>query len=216
MDVFGHGGSAGERALFETWDDFVDDARQLVDLATEQHPAAPLVLLGHSGGALAATLLALRAPGLAQALVLSGAPLLPQAWVEEELALDRPETDVGDPTEWTSTHPEYVHALLHDPLTWKGGFRHETLRAVTATWPEIEAGLAVGRPEVPVLFVHGEEDPVVPVAHAWQVARRLPRAAVRTFPGDLHDVLNEHDREAVHEAVAAYLAEVVAFEPAER
>ena len=75
--------------------------------------------MGHSGGAVAAMLLGLRSPHLAQALVLSGAPLLRQEWIEAELAVGTAETDVGEPTEWMSTHPEYVHALLHDPLTWK-------------------------------------------------------------------------------------------------
>ena len=104
-----------------------------------------------------------------------------------------------------STHPEYVHALLHDPLTWHGGFRPETVRALAATWPEIAAGLAEGRPDVPVLFVHGEEDPVVPVADARANAAALPRARLVTFPGDLHDVLNEHDRDVVHESVADFV-----------
>ncbi len=147
-------------------------------------------------------LLALRSPDIAQALVLSGGPLLRQDWIDAELALGNAETDAGDPTEWMSTHPEYVHALLHDPLTWKGGFRRETLLAVTATWPEIGAGLADGRPDIPILFVHGEADPVVPVDDARRVAGQLPRATLRTFPGDLHDVLNEHDRDTVHDVVA--------------
>jgi hypothetical protein len=33
---------------------------------------------------------------------------------------------------------------------------------------------------------------------------------VRTFPGDLHDVLNERDRDVVHDVVAAFLDTAVA------
>jgi acylglycerol lipase len=76
---------------------------------------------------------------------------------------------------------------------------------LTLVWPEIAAGLAEGRPDVPVLFVHGEEDPVVPVADARANAAALPQARLATFPGDLHDVLNEHDRDVVHETVAAFV-----------
>jgi alpha-beta hydrolase superfamily lysophospholipase len=143
-------------------------------------------------------------------LVLSGGPLRPQAWVDAELAIGHAETEPGEPVEWMSTHPDYVHALLHDPLTWKGGFRRETLLALAATWPEIDAGLADGRPDVPVLLVHGEADPVVAVADTHAVADRLPQATVRTFPGDLHDVLNEHDRDAVHDVVVAFLDSAIA------
>src|SRR4051794_300920 len=200
MDAVGHGRSDGERALIASWDHFVDDARRLVTLACRPHPDRPVVLVGHSGGAAAACLLALRSPGIARALVLSGAPLRPLEWVDAE----DDEVDL-DPSEMLSTHPEYVHALLHDPLTWHGGFRPETVRALAATWPEIAAGLSEGRPDVPVLFVHGEEDPVVPIEDARANVAALPQARLASFPGDLHDVLNEHDRDVVHESVAAFL-----------
>lgn len=208
LDVVGHGRSDGERALIPSWDLLVDDARTLTTIAREQHPGVPLTVIGHSGGALAALLLALRSPELVDALVLSAPPAIAQEWIHEWLASGEPELPVEDPRELLSTHAEYVDALLHDPLTHHGGFRRETLQAVADTWPEVADGLADGRPGVPVLLVHGEADPLVPVEHAHLVAGRLPDARVVTFPGDLHDVLNEHDREAVHEVVAAFVGEV--------
>jgi alpha-beta hydrolase superfamily lysophospholipase len=211
MDAVGHGRSDGERALIASWDHFVDDARQLVNLAVDRHPGRPVVIVGHSGGGAAAFLLALRSPGIAQALVLSGAPLRRVPWADELGEADI-EVDI-DPSEMFSTHPEYLHALLHDPLTWHGGFRPETVRALAATWPEMAAGLAEGRPDVPVLFVHGEDDPVVPVDDARANAAALPQAQLVVFPGDLHDVLNEHDRDVVHERVAAFVDASVALVP---
>ena len=210
MDAVGHGRSDGERAVIASWNYFVDDARQLVNLASDRHPGRPVVLVGHSGGGAAAYLLALRSPGIAQALVLSAAPLRPLEWVDAD---DEDEVDV-DPSEMFSTHPEYVHALLHDPLTWHGGFRPETVRALAAAWPEIAAGLAEGRPDVPVLFVHGEEDPVVPIDDARANVAALPHARLSAFPGDLHDVLNEHDRDVVHEKVAAFVNASTGLVPA--
>jgi acylglycerol lipase len=208
LDAVGHGRSDGERALIASWDHYVDDARQLVNLAADRHPGRPVVIVGHSAGGAAAYLLALRSPGIAQALVLSGSPLRPLAWVDDD-----DEVDV-DPSEMFSTHPEYVHALLHDPLTWHGGFRPETVRALVAAWPEIAAGLAEGRPDLPVLFVHGEEDPVVPIDDARANVAALPQARLTSFPGDLHDVLNEHDRDFVHESVAAFVNASTGLVPA--
>ncbi len=206
MDAMGHGRSDGERAVLD-WNAYVDDARQLATIATDRHPGRPVVVVGHSGGGLAAYLLALRSPGIADALVLSGAPLRRQEWIEAALASDGAAEPDADPSELFSTRPEYVHALLHDPLTWHGGFRRESLLAITQVWPEAATGLAEGLPELPVLFVHGEDDQVVQVADARTAAGMLPGARLVTFPGDLHDVLNEHDREAVHEVVAAFVAE---------
>ena len=73
------------------------------------------------------------------------------------------------------------------------------------TWPEIAAGVAEGRPSIPVLFLHGDQDPMVPVEDSQALVARLPRATLRILPGDLHDVLNEHDRDAVHDVVAEFV-----------
>src|SRR5687768_3338640 len=98
LDAVGHGRSDGERAVISSWDLYVDDARQLVNLAADRHPGRPVVIVGHSAGGAAAYLLALRSPGIAEALVLSGAPLRPLAWVDAE---DDDEVDV-DPSEMFS------------------------------------------------------------------------------------------------------------------
>ena len=94
MDAVGHGRSDGERAVIASWSEFADDARNLVHLARAQHPEVPLIVAGHSGGALAAMLLALRSPQILDALVLSGAPLLAQEWIDAELASGAAETEV--------------------------------------------------------------------------------------------------------------------------
>jgi acylglycerol lipase len=210
MDAVGHGHSDGERAVIASWDHYVEDARRLAVRARERHPGVPMIVLGHSAGAVAAYLLAVRHPELASALVLSAGPLRPVGWAQDVLDGDLVETEDVDPTTVLSTHPEYVHALLHDPLTYKGGFRPETLLALGRTWPEIDATLAEGRPEVPVLLVHGDADQVVPLADSRHVASALPHATLATFRGDLHDVVNEHDRDAVHDTIAAFLLGVSA------
>ena len=210
FDQVGHGRSDGERAVIESWDILVEDARRLAAHIAVEHPGVPLTVIGHSGGAVAAFLLTKRYPELASALVLSAGPLRPLEWAEAALNGEMEDSEDLDPTGMLSTHPDYVHALIHDPLVFQGGFLPETVRAVTQTWPEVEDALAQGRPDLPVLVVHGEEDPVVPVEVSRYVAARLPRASLRTFPGDLHDVLNEHNRDEVHDVVATWIAKVLA------
>jgi hypothetical protein len=46
---------------------------------------------------------------------------------------------------------------------------------------------------------------MVPVEDSRALVAQLSRATLRTFPGDLHDVLNEHDRDAVHDVVAEFV-----------
>ena len=212
LDCAGHGRSDGERGLI-TWDAYAEDALTLVGIAARRHPGVPLVLAGHSAGALAAYLVALRRPEVCDALVLSGGPLRPLDWVTGTSTEADEEAGELDPTSMLSTHPDYVHALLHDPLCYGGEFPPAMLESLVQTWPEVEDGLAALRPEHPILLVHGEIDPVVPVAVAQEVAAGLQNATLRVFPGDLHDVLNEHDRDDVHEVVAEFVGRVTAPEP---
>jgi acylglycerol lipase len=205
LDAIGHGLSDGERDLLLSWDDYVDDARTLANLARAQHPDRPLVLMGHSGGALAALLLAQRSPQLAQALVVSAPPASPIPWVLAETGAGDDGVESPDPVEILSTHPAYVDALRHDPLVYRGPLPPETIQALIRTWPEVAAAVAEGRPSIPVLFVHGESDPLVPIEDSRALVARLPQATLRSFPGDLHDVLNEHDRDTVHDVVAEFV-----------
>lgn len=50
----------------------------------------------------------------------------------------------------------------------------------------------------------------MPLAGSQELAHRLPRATLRAFDGDLHDVLDEHDRDDAHDVVAAFVNGVTA------
>ncbi len=212
LDSIGHGRSDGERGRIDSWDDCVRDARTLVGIAEDSHPGAPVVVIGHSGGAVTTYLLTVRHPDVAAGVVLSGGPLRPLGWIGEALSGtggDSEDAEDLDPTSLFSTHPTYVHALMHDPLCVQGDFHPVSLEAVRATWPEVAEALAHGRPDLPIRLLHGEDDPVVPVWVARDLADSLPNASLRVFPGDLHDVLNEHDRDLVHDDVVAFVDTVV-------
>jgi acylglycerol lipase len=204
LDCIGHGRSDGERGEM-IWEAYVPDARSLLRIATEHHPGVPVTLAGHSGGALAAFLVAARQPDAADGLVLSGAPLRPLDWVHQALSGAVDDDEGLDPTTLLSSHPDYVNALLHDPLVYDGAMSRAMLESLAGQWGEVEEALASGRPDLPILMVSGELDPIVPLAVSQEVAHRLPRATLRVFDGDLHDVLNEHDRDDVHDVVAAFV-----------
>lgn len=207
LDCAGHGRSDGERGEM-IWEAYVPDGLALLHLVRHEHPGVPVILAGHSGGALAGYLAAVRQPHLVDGLVASGAPLRPIDWVFQALS-GAVEDDEGlDPTTLLSTHPDYVHALLNDPLVYGGAMSRGMLESLARHWDEVEQALASGRPEVPILVVSGELDPLVPLAVAEEVADRLPQATLRVFDGDLHDVLNEHDRDDVHAVVAAFVNRV--------
>jgi len=103
-----------------------------------------------------------------------------------------------------SSDPFYLDELAHDPLAFTSAAGARSIAAVLlAAWSELADEFA--QVPLPVLLVHGSEDPVVPAAHAREWAGRLKRGQLAEFAGARHDVLNE----TVHGAVAAAIAEYI-------
>ncbi|MCX4096945.1 alpha/beta fold hydrolase [Nocardia sp. alder85J] len=206
-DHAGHGHSAGERVLITSVDDLIADAATLVGLARAAHPELPLVVAGHSLGALVSTLLVAEHGVPATALVLAGSSLIAagDSWVLKVLSEGTDPWELRrDPSEMVR-NPVYARQLREDPLTWQGGLRWETLGALGAAAPRIPAALE--RLTLPVLFVHGEDDDMAPVAGVRQAVAALPDARAAIFPEDRHNILNEIDRDEVYRTVVAFIDE---------
>jgi len=203
LDEIGHGLSDGERAEISSIGDLVHNGRRLAALADAARPGRPLFLAGHSLGAAAAAVSASRDPSRYRGLILSGAPLSPLEWVTA-VAADGDggalSLDLGD----LSADPFYLDELVNDPLafTSAAGAR-SLLNTLPPAWAELAGTL--GRLPVPVLFVHGREDPVVPVTVARDWAARVRRGELAEFPGARHDVLNETSHREVAAAISGFV-----------
>ena len=179
LDEIGHGLTEGDRAVIESVDDLIENGRLLTDLAEEAQPGAPVWLAGHSLGSAAAAVSAVRDPGRYAGLILSGAALSPLDWVIALGGDDDAELDL-DPAD-LSSDPFYLDELAHDPLAFTSAAGARSIAAVLlAAWGELADGFA--QVPLPVLFVHGSEDPVVPAAHARDWAGRLKRVSWPSSP----------------------------------
>jgi alpha-beta hydrolase superfamily lysophospholipase len=210
LDQIGHGLSEGERGLVESLDDLVANGRILTDIASVRPPDLPLILAGHSLGGVTAALTLARYPRDYDAVVLSGTPLSALPWVEELAASGATELAL-DPAE-LSADPWYLDALEHDPLSFTSA---HVARTLGGTLPPAWDELALTLPGVtaPILLVHGESDPLVPIDDVRVWADRLPAARLAAFPDARHDVLNE----TVHHEVATTITgfvESVLHDPA--
>ena len=205
LDEIGHGLTEGDRAVIGSIDDLVENGRRLTALAEAAQPGAPVWLAGHSLGSAAAAVSAARDPGRYAGPILSGALLSPLDWVVALGADDAAELAL-DPAD-LSSDPFYLDELAYDPLAFTSAAGARSLATVLPpAWAELaDADAGFGRVTLPVLFVHGSDDPVIPVAHAREWAGRLPRARLAEFAGSRHDILNE----AVHREVAAAITEFI-------
>jgi len=199
MDLRGHGRSEGPRANIERLEWALADLDQLVGRA-----GAGVVMFGHSlGGALAAAYAATR-PGKLRGLVLS-APAVHlasrpawQVWPVRALAAVAPGTGVARVRpEGLSRDPQVVNSFIDDPLVWHG-------RAPARTVIEMYragrlARRAAGELTVPLLVVHGEADPIVPVSSSQEFFSAVagPDKELVVLPGFRHEPHQELGQEVV-------------------
>lgn len=204
VDHVGHGRSGGERVLIADFEDVVTDLHTVDGTAREEHPGLPVVLVGHSMGGLIAARYAQRYGDTLAALVLSG-PLIGN-WeaAAQLLALDEL-PDVPLDIETLSRDPEVGRAYAADPLVWHGPFKRTTLEAVERGITAVQEGPALGA--LPLLWVHGVEDPLVPLEGSRHGVEHL-RGEVfeqRLYDGARHEVFNETNAAEVLADVTDFL-----------
>lgn len=201
-DHIGHGRSDGERVLIEDFEPVVTDVHRVVDHARHEYPNLPVVLIGHSMGGMIAARYGQRYGNELAALVLSG-PVL-GSWEPTALA-DLPEIP-DEPLDVTtlSRDPKVGEAYAADPLVWHGPFKRETLRAFATELEIINNGGDLG--SLPTLWVHGEDDQLVPIGPARVGIGRIRGSSLtqRTYSGARHEVFNETNADDVLAAVTSF------------
>src|SRR2546429_9615414 len=100
-------------------------------------------------------------------------------WVPGLGDADAPDLDLDRAD--LSSDPFSLDELAHDPLAFTSAAGARSLTAVLPpAWDELAGDF--GQVTLPVLFVHGSDDPVVPAAHAREWAARLKRACLAESP----------------------------------
>lgn len=207
-DHMGHGRSAGERVLIEDFEDVVTDLQTVAELAGTACPGLPLVLVGHSmGGLIAARHAQRHGDGLA-ALVLSG-PVI-GTWETPGLLLAHDEIpDIAVSPAALSRDPAVGAAYAADPLVWHGPMKRPTLEAFDRTLQDVAAGGDVGA--LPMLWLHGEDDRLVPLAGSRVGVARLSGGDLteRIYPGARHEVFLETNKAEVLADLTRFLDEAL-------
>lgn len=203
-DHAGHGRSDGERALITDFERAVDDLRRLAGIARAEHPGVPLVLVGHSMGGLLAGRFAQRWPEEVAGVAFCGAVIGDWAWARRVLAQPELPYIEFDPAA-LSRDPAVGVAYASDPLVYHGQYKRGLLEAEVAALDRFQAD--IGRLDMPVLFLHGSEDPFVPHERSLQAVRDMATddVTIRTYQGARHEVLNESNRAEVIADLTAWI-----------
>ncbi|GAA1008104.1 lysophospholipase [Streptomyces sp. F-3] len=207
-DHMGHGRSAGERVVVEDFEDVVTDVHAVAGLARAAHPGLPLVLIGHSMGGLISARYAQRYGDELTALVLSGPVIGAWELPGRLLALDEiPDTPVNPAA--LSRDPAVGAAYAADPLVWHGPMKRPTVEAFARALDTVDRGGGLGA--LPVLWLHGDDDRLVPLDGSRVGVERLGGTLTeRIYPGARHEVFHETNRAEVFADLTDFLDGVLA------
>ncbi len=205
FDHQGHGRSPGHRCHVERFDDYLDDLQSALDRVRAAHAGIPLSLVGHSmGGLMVARFLVERRPAISSAVL--SAPALALAEGVSRLRrlaartlrsfLPRLALGSGLDPQGLSRDPEVVRAYLDDPLIVRSmsvSLAAELLDAIGDT------AARAREIEIPLLLLHGEEDPLCPIdgSRTFHAGLEAPGAVLRSYPRLRHELFNEPEREQV-------------------
>lgn len=195
---FGAGGAAA----------CVSDMARLSGLARAAHPGLPLILMGHSMGAMFAQAYLLEHRALIDGLVLSGTtgpgPRLPGG---PNAAFPNPRTDY----DWLSRDADEVDRYIADPFC---GIRFTDASAASFAAlrsRELSAEALAGvKRGLPVYVFVGDEDPINRRLEGLSPLIATYRDAgldvtLKVYPGGRHEMLNETNRAEVVDDLLAWL-----------
>ena len=190
----------------------VEDMAVLSRRARAENPGLPLILMGHSMGAMFSQAYILDHADLIDALVLSGTAG-PGRIAPESLnsGYPNPRTDY----DWLSRDPAEVDTYIADPFCGIR-FKPESMASFMALRERDmgPAALAAIRPGLPTYVFVGDDDPInqklqrlTPLVDAYRAAGL--DVTLKVYPGGRHEMLNETNRAEVVADLLAWLERTV-------
>lgn len=231
--------NASQLGLFlkdDSWDDVYDDCYFVSRNIKKEHPNVPIVIMGHSMGSIIARGFLARYRTVPNKAIIMGTlppysffrgllPLTmakliglfkktsPSQFLADQLnaPLVKPFYGNKTPFDWISSVDEEVAKYVEDPLcgyAYNARFYAEFFKAIIDVNKE---KTILATPNIPLLFISGDEDPVgeftkgvdelvqLYQGHAFEDMTRI------YMPNARHEVLNEHNKEETYQKILAWL-----------
>lgn len=183
---------------------------QFTGIIRAEHPALPIMLLGHSWGSLMAQKIVARHADEYAALVLTGTAYRMPGYMNAG-DLNKPFKHLGNTGfEWLSRDKAVAKAFLEDPLTFYAD--------VLKLFGVLDGLRLFGRPgplakDLPILIMVGSEDSLGGERSALKLAEAYAKRSGVTdikaiaYPGGRHEVFNETNRSEVVDDLITWLDE---------
>jgi alpha-beta hydrolase superfamily lysophospholipase len=193
--------------------EYLDDLDGFLEIVRQEHSQIPITLVGHSMGGLVTLAYLIDRRPLIHSAVTSGAGLalgrgISRLRVGAARILRRllPRFSLGrglDP-DGLSRDPAVVKGYLEDPLVSRSMTTSLAVELLSAV-PETAARAA--EVAVPLLMLHGEEDPLCPAdgSRAFFDEVAVAGSDLRLYPRLRHEIFNEPEREGVYQDILDWL-----------
>jgi acylglycerol lipase len=203
LDLRGRGNSEGERFYVKSFDDYVNDVKEFVEIVKASNPGLPIFLLGHSAGGVVACLYALEhqdeltglicesfafqvpAPGFALSLFKGLEHIIPHAKV-----LRLKNNDF-------SRDPKIVELMNNDPLIARETQPTQTLAELIRADEKLKKeSLKI---TLPIFILHGTGDKTAKSSGSEFFFNTVGSTdkSIKLYYGGFHDLLNDVDKETV-------------------
>lgn len=204
-DHVGHGKSDGDYGHLERFQDHLDNLDAFRQQVTQDFPALPLVLVGHSMGGLISACYLLEQQAQFAACVLSGPaiktelePGFVQTTLIRLLSALAPRMGVMQlDAAGVSRDPAVVEAYKQDPLINHGKMSARFVSELFNAMHRIQAGARTI--ELPLLIMHGDADAMTAPAGSQFLYDHVGSRdkTLKLYPGLYHEIFNEPEREQV-------------------
>jgi acylglycerol lipase len=213
LDHIGHGKSSGEREVVERFEDYLRPLETYYGMVKNWQPDVPIILYGHSMGALIACIYLLDHQADFQGGILSapvikvGESISPMTiTLSKILSAIAPKMGVaGLDVTALSRDPAVVKAYVEDPLVFHGKtparLAAELLRAIT------QANAGLDKLNLPFITLQGGLDRIVDPGGAALLYEKAGSTdkTLKIYDGLYHEVHNEPERQKVFEDMEAWL-----------
>ncbi len=213
VDHWGHGRSDGARGHVPRFSVFCDGMTSLLDMARNEFPDLPRILIGHSMGGLIATAHLLSCQSDYAGAILSGPALKPGApptaatlVIGRLLSRFLPKTGILQlDSAAISRDPQVVAAYRADPLVHTGKMSARLASEMLDAMARVHA--RASDIHLPLLILHGSKDSLASPEGAQEMFARIGSSDKRfeLLDGLYHEVFNEPEREMVLDQLCAWI-----------
>ena len=185
----------------------VDSAWRMSQIARDETPDGPLVILGHSWGSFLSQQLVNEHPGAYDGVVLVGSALRWPGVLNAAPLNKRWDHPGGKGNEWISEDPAVQDAALADPLTVQRSLL-ELFGLPNAL--QLYGLPSKDLPDIPTLLLVGRDDSVGgpravhKLAEAYRTRSGFTDVITRVYDGR-HEILNGYQQESVRADILAWL-----------